>query len=264
MNKYLTANKDWWNKATPVHFKSGLYDLENFKKGRTSLVSIELEELGQQVKGKKLLHLMCHFGMDSLSWAKLGANVTGVDLSDNSIKFAKKLSKETNIPAKFVCADVFDLPNILNEKFDIVFMSYGVLLWLSNLKKLAKIVNHFLNNGGMFYIVEVHPFTNILSYDFKLFYKYFKRGPYIDDSDGTYTDWDNANVKGVTYEWSHTISDIINALIGQNLRIEFLHEFPFTMYDQFPGLMERNEKGHYVLKDKKIQVPLLFSLKAVK
>lgn len=262
MNRYLTANKKWWNNVAPLHLRSDLYDLTNFKKGKSSLVSIEQEELGN-VEGKKILHLMCHFGMDTLSLARLGASATGVDLSDKSIRIAKKLSGELKVPAKFICCDIFELPNILNEKFDVVFTSYGVLLWISNIKKWAKIISRFLKEGGVFYIVEVHPFTNMLSYDFKLFYKYFKRGPYVDDSDGTYTDW-NENIKGATYEWAYTISDVFNSLTSAGLKIEFVHEFPFTMYDQFPGFMEKNEKGHYVLKDKKIQVPLLFSLKAVK
>ena len=158
---------------------------------------------------------------------------------------------------------MYELPKVLDEKFDIIFMSYGVLCWISKIKKWAKIIDHFLKKGGIFYIVELHPFTNILSHDFKLFYKYFEKGPYIDDSSGTYTDW-NADVKGVTYEWSYTISDVINVLLNQGLKIEYLHEFPFTMYDQFPGFMEKNSKGQYVLKNKKIQIPLLFSLKAVK
>ncbi len=262
MNDYLKANKKWWNDITPIHLKSELYDLPSFEKGKTTLQSIERKEL-PDVKGKTLLHLMCHFGMDTLSWAREGAIVTGVDLSDDSIKLAKKLSKENKIPATFICADVYDLPKALDKKFDIIFMSYGVLLWLSNIKKWARIINHFLKEGGTFYIVELHPFTNILSFDFKLVYKYFDQGPYLDDSSGTYTDWDT-DVKGLTYEWSYTISDVINVLIEQNLKIEFLHEFPFTMYDQFPGFMQQNKKGQYVLKDKKIQIPLLFSLKATK
>ncbi len=263
MKDYSLINKKWWNQVAPVHFKSDLYDLQSFKKGKSSLVSIEKEEIGGDVKGKSLLHLMCHFGMDTLSFARLGAEVTGVDLSDTSIKIAKKLSRELKIPGTFICSDVYDLPNVLDKKYDIIFMSYGVLLWLKNIKKWAKIINHFLNAGGTFYIVELHPFTNILSYDFKLYYKYFKKGPYVDDSSGTYTNWEE-NVGGITYEWSYTMGDVINVLIDQGLKIEFLHEFPFTMYDQFPGFMEKNEKGHYVLKDKKIQIPLLFSLKATK
>lgn len=262
MNPYLQANKKWWNDVAPIHLQSKLYDLSSFKKGKSSLQSIELEELSP-VKGKTLLHLMCHFGMDSLSWARLGAEVTGVDFSEDSIKLAKKLSKEVAIPATFICSDIYKLPDMLDKKFDIIFMSYGVLLWLSSIKKWAAVINHFLKIGGVFYIVELHPFTNILSYDFKIYYKYFDKGPYKDDTTGTYTDW-SAPVKGFTYEWSHTMSDVVNALIGKGLKIEFIHEFPFTTYDQFPGFMEKKGKGHYVLKDKKIQLPLLFSLKATK
>lgn len=262
MNGYVTANKKWWNKVASIHLQSDLYNLKSFKKGESTLTSIEIKELGN-VKGKKLLHLMCHIGMDTLSWARRGAIVTGVDLSDGSIKIAKELSKEINTPAEFICSDIYNLPKVLDKKFDIVFTSYGVLCWLSNIKKWAKVINHFLKKGGAFYIVELHPFSNILSHDFKIDFKYFDKGPDIDDSEGTYADW-TAPIKGKTYLWSYTISDVINTLIAQGLKIEYVHEFPFTMYDQFPGFMEQNEKGQYVLKNKKIQIPLLFSLKATK
>lgn len=262
MRDYATINRKWWNDVTPVHAESDLYNLASFRKGRTSLQKTEIEELGN-VKNKTLLHLLCHFGMDTLSWARRGAIVTGVDLSDRSIRLARKLSRETGIPGEFICSDVYELPKVLDKKYDIVFASYGVLLWLSSLKKFAKIIDHFLAKGGTFYIVELHPFTNILSHDFKLYYKYFDRGPYLDDSTGTYTDW-NSKVNGETYEWSHTLGDVINSLTEAGLKIEFVHEFPYTMYNQFPGFMEKNEKKQFVLKDKKIQIPLLFSLKAVK
>ncbi|MDP2693226.1 MAG: class I SAM-dependent methyltransferase [bacterium] len=262
MKDYSQENKKWWNNVTPIHSHSKLYNLTKFKKGKSSLVPIELEEVGK-VGGKSLLHLMCHFGMDTLSWAREGATTTGVDFSDDSIRLAKKISKEIRVPAKFICSDIYELPNILDKKFDIIFTSYGVLCWVSNIKKWAKIINHFLKTGGMFYIAELHPFTNILSCDFKIDYKYFKKGPDTDDSPGTYADW-NADIKGSTYLWNYTISDVINALIHEGLKIEYVHEFPFTMYDQFPGFMEQNEKGQYVLKNKKIQIPLLFSLKATK
>ncbi len=259
---YAKVNKKWWNNVTQIHSASELYNLKAFKKGKTSLQSIELEELGN-VKGKTLLHLMCHFGMDTLSWAREGAAVTGVDLSNESISLAQNLSKELAIPATFVCSDIYNLPKVLNKKFDIIFMSYGVLLWLDNIKKCAKLINYFLKKNGTFYIVELHPFTDILSHDFEIKYKYFDKGPYEDDSLGTYTNW-NADAKGITYQWSHTLSDVINALINEGLKIEFIHEFPFTMYDQFPGYMKRNKKDQYVLKNSSIQVPLLFSLKATK
>ena len=262
MNKYLMANKKWWNNVAPIHLNSKLYDLENFKKGKTSLQQLELEEVGN-VKGKSLLHFMCHFGMDTLSWAREGAIATGVDLSDTSIAVARQLGRETGVRARFICSDIYELPKVLDGKFDIIFMSYGVLCWLSKIKKWAKIINYHLKDGGIFYIVETHPFTNILSYDFKMSYSYFNKGPHMDDSDGTFADW-NADIRGVTYLWSYTISDVINAFIKERLKIEYVHEFPFTMYDQFPGLMEQNEEGLYVLKNKKIQIPLLFSFRASK
>lgn len=262
MRDYTNINKKWWNDITPVHAASALYNLDGFKKGNFSLQSIELRELGD-VRGKSLLHLMCHFGMDSLSWAHKGAEVTGVDLSNRSITLAKKLSRDIGTPVTFICSDIYALPKRLHEKFDIIFMSYGVLLWLSNIKKWAKIIRHFLKPDGIFYIVEVHPFTNMLSADFTFDYKYLDKGPYLDDSEGSYTDWSKGQ-KGETYIWFYTISDVINALLYEKLHIEFLHEFPFTMYDQFPGLMKKNKKGQYVLKNNKIQIPLLFSLKARK
>jgi ubiquinone/menaquinone biosynthesis C-methylase UbiE len=259
---FTKINKKWWNGATNIHVDSELYNLPSFKKGKTSLQTIELKELGD-VKGKTLLHLMCHFGMDTLSWAREGAVVTGVDLSDESIALAQRLSKENNIPGKFICSDIYDLPKVLDQKFDIVFMSYGVLLWLSDIKKWAKLVSHFLKKNGVFYIVELHPFTSILTHDFKIDDDYFDKGPYRDDSPGTYTDWE-ADLQGTTYQWKYTMSDILNALIDAGLQIEFMHEFPFTMYDQFPGFMKKNAKGQYVLKDSSFKIPLLFSLKATK
>lgn len=260
---YIRANKKWWDEVTPIHTKSKLYNLSSFKSGKTSLEKTEIIELGSNVKGKTFLHPFCHFGMDTLSWARLGAIVTGVDLSDKAIAYAKQLSKDIHIASEFIVSDFYKLPKVLEKKFDIIFMSYGVLCWVSDINKWAKIISHFLKKGGTFYIIELHPFTNILSHDFKISYKYFDQGPDIDDSEGTYADW-NAPIKSPTYVWSYTISDVINALSQQGLKIEYVHEFPFTMYDQFPGFMEKNKKGQYVLKDKKIQIPLLFSLKATK
>jgi 2-polyprenyl-3-methyl-5-hydroxy-6-metoxy-1,4-benzoquinol methylase len=215
---YASINRKWWNDVTAVHAKSDLYNLASFKKGKSSLQPVEKEELLPYVRGKTFLHLLCHFGMDTLSFARKGAIVTGVDLSDKSIRLAKKLAREQKIPAKFICSDVYDLPKVLDEKYDFVFASYGVLCWLSNIKKFAKIVDNFLKPGGSFYIVELHPFTNILSYDLKLEYKYFLKGPYIDDSDGTYTDWKNAKVKGFTYECSNTMGDVIKSNINEGMK----------------------------------------------
>ncbi len=264
MKDYLKENRNWWNKATTVHAKSKLYDLERWKAGeRTNLMPLEIEELGD-VRGKTLLNLQCHFGMGTLDWAKLGAEATGVDLSDESIKLANELSEEIKIPARFICSDIYDLPNILDEKFDIVFTSYGVLAWLPDIKKWAKVINHFLKEGGIFYIVEIHPFTDLFDKDFKVTDSYFRKEPYIENvASPDYAD-DQSIIEGTTHEWSHPLSDIVNALIEVGLKIEFLHEFPFTVYNQFPGLVEQDKQEYFHFKDGNIQVPLLFSIKASK
>ncbi len=133
-NRYFEANKVGWNKRTYVHKKSSFYDVSSFKAGKSSLMPIELEEMGN-VRGKSLLHLQCHFGMDTLSWAREGAKVTGIDFSDEAINYANELSKELNIPAHFICCNLYDLSTHLDKKFDIVFTSYGVIGWLPDLDK---------------------------------------------------------------------------------------------------------------------------------
>ena len=127
MDEYIKGNRDLWNELTPIHAQSEFYDMEGFKNGRSSMLyPIELEEMGD-VSGKSLLHLQCHFGMDTLSWARLGAVVTGVDFSDKSIELARSLSEELGIEADFVCCDIYDLPENLKGEFDIVYTSGGVL-----------------------------------------------------------------------------------------------------------------------------------------
>ena len=147
--QYFDANKEGWNKKTAIHKTSSFYDLENFKKGKSSLNKIELDEVGD-VKGKALLHLQCHFGMDTLSWAKEGAIVTGVDISDEAIQLANELSAELNIPAQFICCNVYDTSNHVHQKFDIIFTSYGTIGWLPSLKPWAKVIAQNLKPGGVF------------------------------------------------------------------------------------------------------------------
>lgn len=160
MNKYLLANQRRWDQLTLEHEASAFYDLAGFKAGKDRLRSIELSELGD-VQGKSLLHLQCHFGLDTLAWARRGATVTGVDFSQNAITLAQSLSEELNIPAQFYCTDIYALPSVLSGEFDIVFTSYGVLHGLPDLKQWGQIITHYLKPGGIFYIVEDHPFFRV-------------------------------------------------------------------------------------------------------
>ena len=161
-SKETESNKSLWDAWTKIHTAPGAsgYDIEAFRSGKTTLEQIELTEL-PDVAGKSLLHLQCHFGLDSLSWARQGAIVTGVDLSSESITTAQQLSEECKIPATFICSDIYALPEKLDEKFDIVFTSYGVLTWLCDLDKWAEIIARYLKPGGTFYLVEFHPFTHM-------------------------------------------------------------------------------------------------------
>ncbi|MCG2767215.1 MAG: class I SAM-dependent methyltransferase, partial [Anaerolineae bacterium] len=156
MTNYLETNRELWNGWAKLHIESAYYDVEGFKAGGESLHPLEIEEVGD-VSGKTLLHLQCHFGQNTLSWARRGARVTGVDFSDDAIALACSLSRELDIEAEFIRSDIYDLPEVLDRQFDIVFTSYGVLCWLPDLTRWAEIVARYLSPGGTFYIAEFHP-----------------------------------------------------------------------------------------------------------
>jgi ubiquinone/menaquinone biosynthesis C-methylase UbiE len=256
-------NRKSWNVLTVLHMESDFYNLEGFKKGETSLKHVEIEELGD-IKGKKLLHLQCHFGMDTLSLARLGAEVVGIDISDTSVKKAKELSKELNIPARFIRSNVYDTEQILDETFDIVFTSYGAINWLSDLDKWAKIINRFLKKDGIFYMVEFHPFFYTLNDKSEIENSYFKSIPLETIVESSYTD--NSEVSGKdlkNIEWHHSLSEVLNSIISNGLTIEFLNEFPYQVYNCFPGLTEV-EIDKWVSEKHGDKIPYMYSLKAKK
>lgn len=263
-DKYFKTNKILWNERVAVHEASKFYNVEGFKAGETSLKGVELAEVGE-VKGKKLLHLQCHFGMDTLSWARLGAEATGVDFSDNAIELARQLSDELNIPARFVCANIYDLPQHLHEKaaFDIVFTSYGTIGWLPDLDKWAAVVAHFLKPGGIFYIVDFHPVMWMFNGSFThVSYSYFNEGVIAEQVQGTYADR-NALLEHTEYGWNHSLGEIINALLNQGLQLQFLNEFPFSPFNILQD-MKQDKDGNWHLRRQNDRIPLLFSIKATK
>ena len=147
--KYFKVNKVIWNRKVKEHAKGEMYNLEAFKEGKSSLMPYELEALGD-VKGKSLLHLQCHFGQDTLSWSRMGAKCTGVDISDEGIKLAKQLNANLGLNAQFICYNVLDTVKNIKDTFDIVFTSYGVIGWLPDLKPWGKLIAEKLNKGGVF------------------------------------------------------------------------------------------------------------------
>lgn len=250
-------NRVAWNEMANIHYTHSWYRVKEFLDGWCSLKQIELSELGE-VAGKSLLHLMCQFGMDSLSWVRRGASVTGVDISDQSIELANKLKAKAGLEAEFIRTDLFDLTEKLEKKFDIVFQSYGTYHWISDLERWAKIVTHFLKPGGLFYMVDIHPILPAVEEEGV---SYFKKGPYRYSNEEDYADKDYI-VKSEQVEWQHKLSDIINAVIEAGLRIEMVNEFDKCCYLRSRDWIEKD--GFYYPPDGPPRYPLMFSLRARK
>jgi 2-polyprenyl-3-methyl-5-hydroxy-6-metoxy-1,4-benzoquinol methylase len=183
---YLKINKELWDKKTPIHIKSDFYEMEDFLAGKNSLKPIELALLGD-VKGKSILHLQCHFGQDTLSLARMGAKVVGLDISETSIAKANQLNDQLGLDAEFVCCDVYSAIEHISQKFDIVFTSYGTIGWLPDMDKWADIVSHFMKPDGKFIFAELHPVVWMFDETFEnIMFSYFNNGPIIETSTGTY------------------------------------------------------------------------------
>lgn len=255
---YININKKTWNKKTEVHVTSEFYDVPSFLEGKSTLNAIELELLGD-LKDKKVLHLQCHFGQDTLSLARLGAHVTGVDLSDKAIENAQVFAKKLNIDATFVCCDLYDAPNHIAEKFDVVFTSYGTIGWLPDLKKWAEVVSHFLKPGGVFVMADFHPVVWMYDNDFKtVFYSYFNVAPIYETETGTYADRD-AVIETHTISWNHSISELLNALIQSGIEIQTFNEYDYSPYNCF-NETEEFEKGKFRIKAFENKIPMVYAI----
>ncbi len=259
-----------WNERTPIHAASEFYDVAGFKSGRITLTDIEINEIGSVV-GKSLLHLQCHFGMDTMSWARLGASVTGVDISDAAIELARELNRELGLDARFVRANVYDVPKVLHESFDIVYTALGALCWLPDLDAWAHVVGQHLKPGGLLYILDGHPTSHTFEsvskpeggHTLKPIHPYFSNpeGFFYDGGGCTYTG--SEMLETPSYEWQHSMSDIVNAILGAGLKIDRLNEFAVSGYRAFPQ-MSRHDDGWWRLDEAHGTIPFLYSIKATK
>lgn len=261
-NNYLEINRQSWNNRTEIHLKSEFYDLDGFMEGKSSLNTIELELLGE-VEGKTILHLQCHFGQDSISLSRLGASVTGIDFSEKAIESALQISNDLKSNVKFICCDIYDLPNYLNEQFDIVFTSYGTIGWLPDMDKWAKIISHFLKPNGRFIFVEFHPVVWMFDDDFqKIAYNYLNNGVIVEVESGTYAD-KTANISQEYVMWNHGIGEVLNSLIKYDLDINSFMEYDYSPYNCF-NMTEEFEPKKYRIKHLKNKIPMVFSVVATK
>lgn len=261
-NDYIEINRKSWNHNTPVHIASRFYDQEGFINGRNTLNEIELILLGD-VSGKSILHLQCHFGQDSLSLERMGAMVTGADFSDIAIDEARKAAHALDLPAKFICSDIYQLPSVLDEKFDLVFTSYGTIGWLPDLNKWASVISHFLKPGGKFVFAEFHPVVWMFDNEFKtIAYSYFNTGPIHDTHSGTYADR-QASVEQQYISWDHGIGEVLSSLIGQKLEIASFTEFDYSPYNCFRNTIEI-EPGKFQIEGLGRMIPMVYALTAMK
>ncbi|WP_295221738.1 class I SAM-dependent methyltransferase [uncultured Chryseobacterium sp.] len=262
MENYLDINRNSWNAKVEPHLKSDFYFVDEFLKGRTSLNSIELELLGN-VQNKSILHLQCHFGQDSISLARLGAKVTGIDLSDKAIEAAGDLARKAQTDTEFICTDLYNLPNILDRKFDIVFTSYGTIGWLPDLRKWAEIISRFLKPEGKFVMAEFHPVVWMFDDDFQgIRYNYFNEKPIVEIYEGTYAD-QSADLVQEYVMWNHSLADVLQNLIQNQMQIMHFKEFDWSPYPCFRHVDEF-EKGKWRIPQLGNKIPLVYAVEAIK
>lgn len=262
----MEANRRNWNERAPIHAASTLYDLAAVRAGKNTLLPLEREELGA-VAGKTLLHLMCHLGTDSVSWARLGAQVTGVDQSDASLQIARELAADYGVDIAYVAANVCALPATLHGRFDIVVATYGITCWLPDIGLFCRQAAECLRPGGTFLLIDGHPIRWLFSCDgspdYRVVASYFNTGEaeYCPPSYGTYGDR-TAIITTDNYQWSHTLADIVTGVANAGLHIESLREFPFTHWNCYLPNMYQDADGWWRIPE--AHIPLLFALRATK
>jgi SAM-dependent methyltransferase len=257
-DRLVDTNRAVWDEWTKRGATPGFQKIERFAARDEILQAFEIDEIGD-VDGKSLLHLQCHFGLDTLAWARRGARVTGVDFSDEAIELASKLAADFGLPdARFISSDVLSLPDVLDETFDIVYTSFGVLAWL-----WGQVVSHFLKPGGTFYIAEYHPFPLLFDESSRRFDATL-RNPYFRPDDAVAYSGTDEGGDFTVYGWPYALGDVVSSIAAAGLRIDFLHEFPFSESPHVAYLVESSDGTWRMPSDASGELPLVFSLRATK
>ncbi|QEV19269.1 class I SAM-dependent methyltransferase [Streptomyces alboniger] len=265
---WLETNRKRWDERVPIHLASDFYDVASFRAGKDALRDFERAEVGD-VRGKSLLHLQCHVGMDTLSWARHGASrVVGLDFSEPAVEAARDFAAELGLTpeqATFVAADVYDAAQVVPDpSYDIVYTGVGALCWLPDIQRWAETAASLVAPGGFLYLAEFHPLTDILddATGSRLEHDYFAREAWVEEDPAGYVDSDTPTVHNRSVEWQHPIGEVVSALAAAGLRIDFLREHDMTLYRRFGALEIRD--GAYRFPEDRPRVPLMYSLKASK
>jgi 2-polyprenyl-3-methyl-5-hydroxy-6-metoxy-1,4-benzoquinol methylase len=265
--KWVETNLAWWNERVDSHAASEFYDLEAFRKGRDCLRPFEAEELGVDPRGLDLLHLQCHLGTDTLSWARRGARVVGLDFSEPAIRSAKALAQDTQLAdrSEFVLANVFDAVEVLGGRtFDVVYTGIGALTWLPDIDKWARVAAALVKPGGVLYVVEIHPFVWPFadSDEPELQFPYFGDVE-SHDAAGSYTDRKLETEHNHVFEHNWAIGPVITAVVNAGLTVELVGEHEIGMEQRWP-FMIRNRDGFWVMPNDRSSIPQMWTLRARK
>ncbi|RME95173.1 MAG: class I SAM-dependent methyltransferase [Bacteroidetes bacterium] len=263
MPDYLTANRAYWNTLAEQHFDSEFYNNNAFLSTQNSLNEIELALLGNDLSGQRVLHLQCHFGQDTLSLARLGAEVTGIDLSDVAIAKAYELAKRTGLKARFLESDVQRIDEVLgDEQFDLIFSSYGTIGWLPKVDRWAQLIAQYLSPGGRFVFAEFHPVVWMMAEDFThVKYPYFNREVIYEEPIESYGGAQVGAGQG-NYSWNHDLGEVLGALLDAGLQLTHFSEYDYSPYDCFPGTV-KSDKG-FQIKGLEGKLPMVYALEARK
>ncbi|MBV7669566.1 methyltransferase domain-containing protein [Streptomyces halstedii] len=263
------ANRARWDERVAIHAAGDFYDLDSFRAGKDALRDFERAEVGD-VRGRTLLHLQCHIGLDTLSWARHGAaRVVGLDFSEPAVETARRLARSLDLPperASFVVADVYDAAEAVPDSaYDIVYTGLGALNWLPDLSRWAETVASLVRPGGFLYLAEFHPLTDCLDDETgsAVTYDYFSRDAWVDDTPGTYADRDAETVHNRSVEWQHPLGEVVSALAAVGLRVDFLHEHDASLFARYPAL-RRHPDGYYRFPADRPRIPLMYSIKATR
>src|SRR6266567_276903 len=266
---FFETNRRNWEDRVPIHLQdaNGFYGIDAFLAGSDSLGPTVTAELGD-VRGRRLLHLQCHFGLDTLSLARRGADATGLDFSPRAIEAARDLARRTGIAARFVEGNVYDAATLAPGPFDIVYTTWGTICWLPDVARWAQVIATVLAPGGILYFADCHPAAAMLEeFDGRLVATYPSPtpadAPLEFEDKTTYNDDPTPLANTKTYQWIHSISNIVSGLLDAGLQIEMLHEHDWLAFKLFPMMVKVDEE-RYRLPDGVPSIPLALSLKARK
>ena len=264
----VSLNRTNWDARVPVHLQAYSYNraLQNLRDGGQNLSAEVIEAVGD-VKGCSLVHLMCHLGLDTLSWARLGAEAAGVDFSGPALDAARGFADELNLEVGFIQSDVYAAAETLDRQYDVVFTSEGVLCWLPDLDGWAKVIARLLKPGGRFYLQDGHPFAEVFENadtpeGIAITYGYFDRSPLRFGPGPSYAGPDTTLPESV--EWMHSVSEILNSLIGAGLTIQCVDEMPNAFFEKFEAMEPTGEGIHDLPGKLRGKLPMRLAVLATK